>query len=134
MLKNANPITKLKDLASFSVFGALSFAIGLAVLYVMYDLANFYYWIAVPFSVMVHLAIHYGLSRHFIFTTSERTIEEGFLIFVLIGVAEIIFITGTVTLVVEYAMGDVYWTRISAGIIAAIGGFFANARWNFKAL
>lgn len=134
MLEIAKYKEHVGSLVSFSILGFVSFIAGLVALYVAYDLLGVPYWIAVPFSVMVHLAIHYATSRGFVFTKSTRSVEEGFLIFVIIGIAEIIFITGTVTLIVEFAMGDVYWTRIGAGIVAAIGGFWANAKYTFNAL
>jgi putative flippase GtrA len=124
----------LGALTNFSLLGFISFLIGLASLYVVYDLWGVPYWLAVPISVLVHLAIHYWSTRSLVFTESQRPVEEGFLIFVLIGVAEIIFITGSVTLIVEYLHGNVYWTRIIMGTIAAIGGFWANARYNFRVL
>lgn len=124
----------LPSLTAFSFFGFISFLFGLAVLYVMYDILGVPYWIGVPFSVFAHLALHYALARSLVFTDSGRTIEEGFLIFVIIGILEIIFITGSVTLVVEYLSGDVYYTRIIAGVIAAILGFWANAAFTFRAL
>lgn len=128
------PLMRLGLLTSFSVWGLLSFLIGLGVLYLLFDVSGFPYWIAVPFSIMVHLAVHYWCSRSFVFRKSARSLEEGFLLFVLIGIAEIVLITGLTTLVVEYAMGDVYWTRIIVGVAVALGGFWANARYNFKAL
>ena len=124
----------LSSLTLFSVFGFVSFLFGLVVLYALYDTLGMPYWLAVPASVLAHLALHYALSRILVFTDSGRSVEEGFAIFVLIGIAEIIFITGTVTLVVEYLGGDVYWTRILAGIVAAIGGFWANAIYTFRVL
>lgn len=128
------PLQSLRALAGFSLWGLISFLVGLGVLYVLYDISHFPYWLAVPFSVMCHLAIHYGMTRSFVFTESQRSLEEGFLIFVFIGVLEIIFITGTVALFVEFAMADVYWVRITAGVVAATLGFLANAKYNFNAL
>ena len=85
-------------------------------------------------SVTANLVTHYAASRAFVFTHTERSVESGLIIFFLIGLAEIVFITGSVTLLVEYTHGDVYWTRIGAGVVAAVLGFLANARFNFKAL
>ena len=103
-------------------------------LYIAYDIFGIPYWLAVPLSVLCHLGIHYALARSLVFTDSGRTVEEGFALFVVIGIFEIIFITGSVTLLVEYAGADVYWTRIIAGTVAAIGGFWANAVFTFRAL
>lgn len=126
-------VSKLGALTWFSILGFISFLIGLGALYVLYDLARVPYYFAVPLSILCHLAFHYASTRTLVFPNSGRSIEEGFVIFVLIGILEIIFITGAVTLIVEYAMGNVYWTRIVVGLIAAIGGFWANAVWNFRA-
>lgn len=134
MFENTKLGRHFGHLAQFSLWGFISFLLGLAVLYVLYDLLGMDYWLAVPLSVMTHLALHYAATRGFVFTKCERTFEVGFLIFVLIGIAEIVFITGGVTLIVEYLNGDVYWTRIGVGVIAAIGGFWANAKYNFKVL
>lgn len=124
----------LGSLTAFSLFGLISFVFGLGVLYVVYDLLGVPYWIGVPFSVFCHLAVHYALARSLVFTTSGRTIEEGFAIFVLVGVLEILFITATVTFFVEVFSADVYLTRITAGVVAAILGFFANAVYTFRAV
>ena len=121
-------------LTKYSLWGFATFLLGLGVLYVLYDLLHVPYWIAVPLSVTTNLVAHYAASRLFVFTHTERSVESGLIIFFLIGLAEIIFITGSVTLLVEYAKADVYWTRIVAGIVAAVAGFWANAKFNFKAL
>ncbi len=126
--------THLPGLTAFSLFGLISFLFGLVVLYALYDLAGLPYWVGVPLSVFAHLALHYALARSLVFTDSGRTVEEGFVIFVIIGILEIVCITGTVTLIVEYLGGDVYWTRIGAGVVAAVAGFWANATFTFRAL
>lgn len=116
------------------MWGFLTFLLGLLSLYVLYDLVHIHYYIAVPLSVMVNLVTHYATSRAFVFTDSNRSVESGFVIFFAIGLCEIIFITVTVALLVEFTQGDVYWARVAAGVIAAIAGFLANAKFNFKAL
>jgi putative flippase GtrA len=134
------PITKLtdikefSDLTQYSLWGFVAFCIGLGSLYVFVGLLYVPYWIAVPLSVCVNLVIHYTASRLFVFTNSDRSIEVGLLIFIAIGIAEIFAITTLVTLLVEYGGANVYWARIGAGIIAALGGFWANGKYNFKVL
>lgn len=124
---------KLGALTWFSVLGFLSFLVGLGALYILYDLLTLPYYVAVPLSVLAHLAFHYASTRTLVFPNSGRTVEEGFAIFTVIGVFEIVFITGAVTLLVEYAGGNVYWTRIAVGVVAAILGFWANAYFTFRA-
>lgn len=121
-------------LTKYSLWGFVAFLLGLASLYLFYNLLHIPYWVAVPLSVCVNLAIHYTTSRLFVFTDNDRSIEVGLIIFAAIGVAEIFMITGLVTLLVEYGGANLYWARIGAGIVAALGGFWANGKYNFKVL
>lgn len=128
------PFAEASKLVHYSLWGFATFLIGLGALYVLYDIWLVPYWIAVPLSVGVNLLLHYAASRRFVFTKTDRPVEEGLFIFICIGVLEIIFITGGVTLLVEYTSVGLYWSRIGVGIVAAVLGFLANARINFKAL
>lgn len=133
-------ITKLTDvreffeLTKYSAWGFVSFVLGLASLYIFFNIFSVPYWIAVPLSVGVNLIVHYTTSRLYVFTDTDRSIEVGLIIFAAIGIAEIFIITGLVTLLVEYGGANLYWARIGAGIVAALGGFWANGKYNFKVL
>lgn len=134
------PITKLTDIKEFSdlsmytVWGFVSFLLGLASLYFFHNVLGVPYWVAVPLSVGVNLVVHYTTTRLYVFTESDRSIEVGLIIFIAIGIAEIVAITTLVTLLVEYGGANLYWARIGAGIVAALGGFWANGKYNFKVL
>lgn len=127
-------IREFSDLTYYSVWGFVAFVLGLASLYVFYNVLAIPYWIAVPLSVGVNLLVHYTASRLFVFTDSERSLEVGLIIFIAIGIVEIFIITGLVTLLVEYGNANVYWARIGAGTVAAVVGFWANGKYNFKVL
>lgn len=128
------PLAQVSALTQYSAWGFVTFLLGLGALYVLYDICHVPYWIAVPLSVGINLVAHYTASRRFVFTKTERPIEQGLVIFIFIGILEILFITGGVTLLIEYTAADLYWARIGVGIVAAVFGFLANARFNFKAL
>jgi putative flippase GtrA len=127
-------VREFTDLTAYSLWGFVSFVLGLASLYVFYNLLHIEYWLSVPLSVSVNLVVHYLTSRLFVFTDTDRSFEVGLIIFAAIGITEIFMITGLVTLLVEYAGANVYWARIGAGVVAAVGGFWANGRYNFKVL
>lgn len=122
------------DLVAYGLWGLASFALGLLSLVLFYNVLAIDYWLAVPLSVGVNLVAHYTACHFLVFTHTKRSFDVGLIIFATIGVLEIGLITGLVTVLVEYAGTDVYWARISAGTVAAVVGFWANGKYNFKIL
>lgn len=127
-------IREFRDLVAYAFWGFVSFVLGLASLYIFYNLFSVTYWLAVPLSVAVNLVAHYSACHFLVFANRAHAFNVGLMIFAVIGIGEILIITGLVTLLVEYAGAHVYWARIGAGTIAAVAGFWANGHYNFKVL
>ena len=125
---------RVGQLVAYGLWGLVAFAVGMLALWVTFDIAGLPYALSVALSVTANLCAHYIASRTFVFTDTARSFEEGFVIFVGIGIAEIIGITALATLAVAYGGADEYVARIAAGILAACIGFWANGRFTFRAL
>lgn len=127
-------VREFTDLTAYALWGFGAFMLGLASLFVLYNVLAIEYWLAVPLSVCVNLIAHYTACRLLVFTNSHRSFNIGLLIFAIIGLFEIGTITLLVTILVEYGSVDLYWARIGAGTLAAVLGFWANGRYNFNVL
>lgn len=125
---------QVEQLVAYALWGLVAFAVGMLSLWVTYGIFRLPYSLSVAVSVATNLITHYTTSRLFVFTRSGRTYEEGFAIFALIGVLEIIGITALAIALVEYGSVDEYVARILSGILASIIGFWANGHFTFRAL
>lgn len=117
--------------AAFLATGAASFCIGFAFLYLLYGLAGVPYLVAVPLSAIVAATAHYQAVRLFVFRNHGRAWLPGYVTFMGITAAVIVFITAGVYFSVEFLHMNVYVARVSVATLAAIASFFAHRHHTF---
>lgn len=113
----------LKRFARYTVVGTSTFAVDLALLYILIDFFAFNYLVGAGVSFMCAISINYFLSRNYVFKGTQRSLRSGYINFVgiaLIGL--LIVIVGMYVLVAILGVGYV----AARFVVAVITGF-----WNY---
>lgn len=116
----------------YSVSGISSFLLDLAILYALITVALLPYWVAVPLAFLTAVTVHYCLCRVWVFRGSPRSVGGGYVYFILILFGSLALIVLIVVGLVEFAHLNVYVARIIASLIAGLGSFYLNGRFNFR--
>jgi putative flippase GtrA len=92
------------------------------------------YYIGTAVGAAVATTLHYAAVRRWVFPASRQTLIGGYERFVVIAFVVVVCITGGTILLVSGLGVNVYIARVLVSVVAAIGSFFVNGRYNFHAL
>lgn len=113
----------LKRFARYTVVGTSTFAIDLALLYILIDIVALNYLVGAGVAFVCAISINYFLSRRYVFKGTQRDIRSGYVNFIAIAlVGLLIVIGGMYVLVSLLGVGYV----IARFIVAVMTGF-----WNY---
>lgn len=118
----------------YTFFGALAFALDIALLYFLRDVALVPYYVAVPTAFFIATSLHYAALRAIVFHDTERLTGEGYAYFLFIMVTNALVVTVFVVGLVEFLSAHLYVARVAVGTVFGFISFFLNSRYNFRVL
>ena len=117
-----------------TVVSTAVFLIGLAVLWVLVELASVDPVVAAGISFLIANSIHYVFGRTWIFAGSDRNLATGYLLFIANAVVGLIVTVGLFWLLTTWTELNYLVARIIVSIFAGLAVFVLNAGLNFKRL
>lgn len=123
----------LSKLARYLFSGGGLFLVSMAILYVLYGVVGLPYYIGTLVGAAIAITGHYAATRWWVFPASKQTLIGGYERFVVIALVVVACITSGTVLLVNFG-ANVYVARALVSLIAAVGSFFLNGRYNFHTL
>ncbi len=119
-------------LARNTVVSTSVFLIGLAVLWVLVELAGMDEVLSSGIGFAVANTLHYLLARSWIFRGTDRAFVSGFAFFVANGISGLIITMALMAVLLEFTPINYLVARVLVSVVAGLAVFVANAAWNFK--
>lgn len=116
----------------YSLVGVTAFLFDLALLAFLVELLSTPYQIAVPFSFLVVTTVQHGVTRTYVFPSSERTYRAEYMHFLAIAIATVAIVTLLTVGLVEHLSFDIYVARVIGAAVGGLWSFYANAHFNFR--
>lgn len=111
-----------------------AFAVGLAVLWLLVDVAHFDEVLALPFSMLTSTTLHYVLGRTWIFRGTTRGWIDGYVYFLANSGLGLVLTFVLYTALVRWTPIDYLTARIVISLFAGLVTFLLNAMMNFRQL
>jgi putative flippase GtrA len=122
----------LKRFLHYSLIGFSTFLFDLALLAALTQFGGVNPVWAAGLSFLVAVSLNYALSRHFVFSGTARGHKAGYVYFVLIAGVGLLFVTGSMYLLVT-VLGFYYLAaRTAIAVITGMWNYTINLFFNFK--
>ena len=122
----------IKRFMRYATVGVSTLLLDLGMLYVAVSFLGIPYYIATPCSFLIAVSCNYVLSRHFVFSETERSWHFGYAYFALIAIAGAAATTAFVALLVSYAGMYFLLARIVVAGFIGMANYLVNLYLNFK--
>lgn len=120
-------------LLSYSSVGLCTFALDMVIIAVLHYQYDVDYVTAVGVGFLIGVSLNYILCYFWVYRGTERNVFIGFILFLLLALAGIIFITHSVRFLVDLQVPLLIARSLVAGFIGMIN-FLLNTFFNFKLL
>ena len=111
--------------------GGSTFVLDLLLLLIAVQVMGFWYFPSVAASFFIAVSLNYAVSRHFVFSGTQRDWYEGYLYFVLFA----LFMAGVIAFSVAMLVEDLQVPYLTARVLVAapVGmlSYLLNLRFNF---
>ncbi|MBP6924211.1 MAG: GtrA family protein [Candidatus Pacebacteria bacterium] len=116
----------------YSFIGAGTFAFDLLLLYIFTDVLSINYLVSVGIAFLIAVSLNYQLSRRFVFKGTTRKQAVGYLYFIIIALLGLLFVTGSMYVLVEMFGLFYLLARIIIAGLTGVWNYLINLFFNFK--
>ena len=121
-------------LARNTIVSSLTFAVGLAVLWLLVEMLGVAKVPAAAISFMAATTIHYMFGRAWIFRGTDRGVAAGYAFFLINAGLGLVLTTGLFALLLAFTPIHYLAARILVSVVAGLAMFGLNAVLNFRRL
>ncbi|HVM73784.1 MAG TPA: GtrA family protein [Candidatus Paceibacterota bacterium] len=118
--------------ARYSIIGASTFLLDLAMLYVAVSIIGIPYYVATPCSFLIAVSCNYFWSRHFVFHGSERSLHAGYAYFIMVALSGAATTTMLVAGLVSFVGIYYIFARIIVAGVIGMANYLFNLHINFN--
>jgi len=116
----------------YTTIGTLTFLFDLGMLYAAVSWLGVAYYVATPLSFLVAVSGNYALSRHFVFTGTERSWHGGYAFFIVAALLGASITTLLVAFLVSYFSLYFLTARVLVAVVVGVANYLFNLYFNFK--
>lgn len=116
----------------YTSVGVTTFVIDMIIVATLLTWFNLPYQGAIGLGFLIGVTLNYFLSYFYVYAGTEQTIVQGYVIFFLLAVGGMVFITLGVTYLVEIFEIGILVARLLTGTIVGLSNFIINTFLNFK--
>lgn len=116
----------------YSLIGFGTFLGDLILLYIFTDWLHLYYLFAAGLAFLVAVSVNYLISRRVVFKGTKRGQTAGYVYFIIIAGAGLMFVTGGMYVLVEWLGVYYVWARILVASVTGVWNYLMNLFFNFK--
>jgi len=122
----------LTRFVKYTSVGVSTFALDLALLFILTDVFRVHYVLSAGIAFCIAVSLNYVISRRFVFGGTERGMQSGYVMFLLIAAVGLLAVMGLMYISVDRFGLNYIVSRV---LIAGLVGFWTylmNLYWNFR--
>jgi len=116
----------------YTVTASSSFALDLALLYLLTEFLGIYYLISATIAFSISISVNYVTARSYAFEESTRGLADGYMRFVAIALGGIVMVILFMRTLVEGFGIPYLLARFLIGCFVGLWNYTMNAYWNFR--
>ncbi len=116
----------------YSFVGVSTFLFDLGLLFVCIDVLHWHYLLATPVAYTIAVSLNYLASRRLVFAGTARGMRTGYVIFLLISLSGMGFVTLGMYLLITHTSVSYFGARVCVASLAGIWNYLMNLFVNFK--
>lgn len=122
----------LKRFARYTVVGTSTFAVDLALLYILIDIVALNYLVGAGVAFVCAVSINYFLSRRYVFKGTQRGVRSGYVNFIAIALVGLLIVIGGMYVLVSLLGVGYVAARFVVAVITGFWNYLLNLFVTFK--